>query len=150
MEPFKNFINEQTVRDTAHHLHRAWPGFPRKAFESRATAGLAELELKARVMHLSLALEACLPVDFAHAADIIEAYGDDRIMVNSAGDWGPSNPIAVPDFIQELRKRGHPESKIKKIVYDNPLEFFRQCKRFEFTPPDTLADAVPTEESAVK
>ena len=73
MEPFKNFINEQTVRDTAHHLHRAWPGFPRKAFESRATAGLAELELKARVMHLSLALEACLPVDFAHAADIIEA-----------------------------------------------------------------------------
>lgn len=87
----------------------------------------------------------CTP---SRAADIIEAYGDDRIMVNSAGDWGPSNPIAVPDFIQELRRRGHPDSKIKKIVYDNPLEFFRQCKRFEFTPPDTLADAVQAEESA--
>ncbi len=77
----------------------------------------------------------CTP---ARAADIIEMYGDDRIMVNSAGDWGPSNPLAVPDFIQELRKRGWPDSRIRKIVYDNPLEFFVQARNFEFTPPDTM------------
>ena len=77
----------------------------------------------------------CTP---ARAADIIEMYGDDRIMVNSAGDWGPSNPIAVPDFIQEMRKRGNSETKIKKIVYDNPLEFFSQSRNFQFTAPDTL------------
>lgn len=76
----------------------------------------------------------CTP---ARAADIIEMYGDDRIMVNSAGDWGPSNPLAVPDFVQEMRRRGHSEAKIRKIVYDNPLEFFSQSSRFEFTPPDT-------------
>ncbi|WP_410000428.1 TatD family hydrolase [Planctomyces sp. SH-PL14] len=69
----------------------------------------------------------CTP---ARAADIIERYGDDRIMVNSAGDWGPSNPLAVPDFIQEMRRRGHSEAKIRKIVYENPLTFFRQCRRF--------------------
>ena len=69
-----------------------------------------------------------------------EMYGTDRIMVNSAGDWGPSNPCAVPDFVMEMRKRGYPESKIRKIVYENPLEFFRQAKNFRFTPPDTLAD----------
>jgi hypothetical protein len=34
-----------------------------------------------------------------------------------------------------MRKRGHSEAKIKKIVYDNPLAFFRQCRRFQFTPP---------------
>jgi len=79
----------------------------------------------------------CTP---SRAADIIEMYGDDRIMVNSAGDWGPSQPLAVPDFIQELRKRGIPDSKIKKIVYDNPLEFFRQSRNFQFTPPDTFAE----------
>ncbi|MFN0197633.1 MAG: TatD family hydrolase [Planctomycetaceae bacterium] len=74
----------------------------------------------------------CTP---SRAADIIEMYGDDRIMVNSAGDWGPSNPLAVPDFIQEMRRRGHSEQKIRKIVYDNPLEFFRQSRGFQFTPP---------------
>lgn len=83
----------------------------------------------------------CTP---SRAADIIETYGDDRIMVNSAGDWGPSNPLAVPDFIQEMRRRGHSETKIKKIVYDNPLEFFSQSRNFKFTPPDTM----PQEQTA--
>lgn len=73
----------------------------------------------------------CTP---ARAADIIERYGSDHIMVNSAGDWGPSQPLAVPDFIQEMRHRGHPESLIRKIVYENPLEFFGQCERFTFQP----------------
>jgi predicted metal-dependent TIM-barrel fold hydrolase len=57
-------------------------------------------------------------------------------MVNSAGDWGPSKPTAVPDFILEMRRRGHPESLIRRIVYDNPLEFFSQSGSFRFTPPD--------------
>jgi hypothetical protein len=73
----------------------------------------------------------CTP---ARAADIIERCGTDRIMVNSAGDWGPSDPTAVPKFIQELRKRGHAESTIRKIVYDNPLSFFAQSNRFDFKP----------------
>lgn len=84
-------------------------------------------------------LTKCTP---ARAVDIIERYGDDRIMVNSAGDWGPSNPCAVPDFVMEMRRRGYPDSKIKKIVYDNPLEFFRQSRNFRFTPPDTMAEAL--------
>ena len=70
------------------------------------------------------------------AADMVEMYGPERLCVNSAGDWGPSKPTAVPDFIMEMRKRGHPESLIKKIVYDNPLEFFSQSKNFHFTPPE--------------
>jgi predicted metal-dependent TIM-barrel fold hydrolase len=70
------------------------------------------------------------------AADIIETLGPERLMVNSAGDWGPSKPTAVPDFILEMRRRGHPEALIRKIVYDNPLEFFSQSASFRFTPPD--------------
>ena len=68
------------------------------------------------------------------AADIVELYGPERLMVNSAGDWGPSKPTAVPDFILELRRRGHAESLIRRVVYENPLSFFSQCKRFQFTP----------------
>lgn len=79
----------------------------------------------------------CTP---ARAADIIERYGDERIMVNSAGDWGPSNPLAVPDFIQEMRKRGHSDTKIKKVVYDNPIQFFSQSKNFTFKGPQISFD----------
>ncbi|MCH7721552.1 MAG: hypothetical protein IH988_11305 [Planctomycetes bacterium] len=69
------------------------------------------------------------------AVDMIEIYGPDRICVNSAGDWGPSNPMAVPDFIRCMRARGHAESAVQRIVYQNPIRFFQQAKRWDFTPP---------------
>lgn len=69
----------------------------------------------------------CTP---ARAADIIERCGPERTLVNSAGDWGPSDPLAVPEFMLEMRRRGHPESVIRKIVYENPIAFFSQCKRW--------------------
>src|SRR4051794_17386308 len=64
------------------------------------------------------------------AVDIIEMVGTDRIMANSAGDWGKSDPLAVPLMIQEMKRRGHAEAIIRKVVYDNPLAFFRQSKRW--------------------
>ena len=65
------------------------------------------------------------------AADIVEMVGTERIMANSAGDWGKSDPLAVPEFIQEMKRRGHGENVIRKIVYDNPLTFFRQSRRWQ-------------------
>jgi 3-methyladenine DNA glycosylase AlkC len=73
MEPFKNLINAQTVRDCAHHVARVWPVFDRKAFEALALAGLDDLEFKARAEHLCAALEACLPKDFETAAEVLVA-----------------------------------------------------------------------------
>ncbi len=73
----------------------------------------------------------CTP---ARAADMVETYGTDRILVNSAGDWGHSDPLAVPEFLFEMRSRGHDEATIRKLVLDNPLAFFSQCPRFSFTP----------------
>jgi predicted metal-dependent TIM-barrel fold hydrolase len=64
------------------------------------------------------------------AVDIVEMVGTERILVNSAGDWGVSDPLAVPEFMLEMRRRGHADESIRKIVYDNPLAFFRQCKRW--------------------
>ncbi|QDV62887.1 TatD family hydrolase [Crateriforma conspicua] len=68
------------------------------------------------------------------AADMIERTGGERLLANSAGDWGPSKPTAVPDLIFELRRRGHSESLIRKVVYENPLEFFSRSKNFNFNP----------------
>jgi predicted metal-dependent TIM-barrel fold hydrolase len=75
----------------------------------------------------------CTP---SRAADIVEVYGPERLLVNSAGDWGPSKPTAVPDFILEMRRRGHAESLIRRVVYENPLTFFGQSRNFVFRRPD--------------
>lgn len=70
------------------------------------------------------------------AADMIEKFGPERLMANSAGDWGPSKPTAVPDLIFELRRRGHSDALIRKVVYDNPIEFFSNSKNFHWSRDD--------------
>jgi predicted metal-dependent TIM-barrel fold hydrolase len=66
----------------------------------------------------------------ARAIDMIEMYGAERICVASACDWGPSLPTAVPHFILGMRLRGHPEHLIRKVVYENPMEFLSQEPKF--------------------
>lgn len=75
----------------------------------------------------------CTP---ARACDIIETVGTDRIMANSAGDWGKSDPLAVPELIQEMKRRGHAEADIRKVVYENPLAFWRQANNWREWPPE--------------
>ncbi len=64
------------------------------------------------------------------AADMIEVFGSERVCVASACDWGPSIPIAIPQFVMEMRRRRHPERLIRKIVYDNPVQFLGQSPKF--------------------
>ncbi len=77
-----------------------------------------------------LTLYPTTKVSPGRAIDIIERYGSERICVASACDWGASEPIAVPHFILEMRRRGHSESLIRKVVYENPIEFLSQSPRF--------------------
>ncbi|HUG66150.1 MAG TPA: TatD family hydrolase [Pirellulaceae bacterium] len=78
-------------------------------------------------------ISKCTP---QRACDMVEIYGPERLLVNSAGDWGPSKPTAVPDFIIEMRRRGHSERLIRQVVYDNPVQFFSQSQGFDFRAPD--------------
>ncbi|MDP7009163.1 MAG: TatD family hydrolase [Phycisphaerales bacterium] len=64
------------------------------------------------------------------AADIIELCGTDRLWINSAGDWGPSDPLAVPKCRNELANRGHQAETIDRISYKNPFEFLSKSGRF--------------------
>jgi len=64
------------------------------------------------------------------AADIIEMYGTDRLWINSAGDWGPSDPLAVPKCRHELASRGHTAELIDTISFDNPCSFLSQSGKF--------------------
>jgi len=64
------------------------------------------------------------------AADIFEMHGTDRLWINSAGDWGVSDPLAVPKCQDELRRRGHLLETIRKVSYDNPRTFLSQSGWF--------------------
>jgi len=67
------------------------------------------------------------------AADVIEKHGPDRICVAGACDWGPSDPIAVPRFALEMRRRRHGEPLIERVVFENPVRFLSQSPKFKVT-----------------
>ena len=64
------------------------------------------------------------------AIDILEVYGNERIWMNSACDWGASVPLSVPMAMQEMKRRGKNPKTIDKIVYQNPIDFMSQSPRF--------------------
>jgi predicted metal-dependent TIM-barrel fold hydrolase len=57
-------------------------------------------------------------------------YGTQRLWINSAGDWGPSDPLAVPKARIEMQRRGHAAATIDRISFENPRAFLGQCPKF--------------------
>ena len=70
-------------------------------------------------------------MDEGRMAALVSKYGADRIIVNSAADWGISDPLKVPKTIDVMRARGIDDATIQKIVWDNPVAFFAQSGRLD-------------------
>jgi predicted metal-dependent TIM-barrel fold hydrolase len=66
--------------------------------------------------------------------DILEQFGPDMIMVNSAADWGESSPSMLTDTCLEFLKRGHSEREATEIFFNNPCRFFGQCPKWKLQP----------------
>jgi uncharacterized protein len=70
-------------------------------------------------------------MDEARMVALVKQYGTDRILVNSAADWGVSDPLKVPKTAEAMRAAGIAEADIEKVVWDNPLVFFAQSGRID-------------------
>lgn len=63
--------------------------------------------------------------------EIVKQYGPERIIVNSAADWGISDPLAVPKTAAIMRKAGIPEEHIRLVTYRNALTAFSQSGQMD-------------------
>ena len=69
----------------------------------------------------------CTP---ARSIDMLENFGMEQIWMNSACDWGISDPLAVVKCAVEMKKRQHSSDIVKKVVFDNPAKFLSSCPNF--------------------
>ena len=67
----------------------------------------------------------------ARAIDILETFGMERIWMNSACDWGISDPLAVIKTALEMKKRQHSAEIVDKVIFENPKRFLSQCPNFK-------------------
>ncbi len=58
--------------------------------------------------------------------DILAEYGADRIMVDSACDWGISEPLGVAKTAKLALQRGIPKEQVQKVCYQNALDAYGQ------------------------
>ena len=58
--------------------------------------------------------------------ELVKQYGSERIIIDSAADWGISDPLAVPKTAQLMLEMGIPESQVRAVCYENALTAYGQ------------------------
>ena len=51
------------------------------------------------------------------------------MLVNSACDWGVSDPLKISKTVAAMREAGFDEDEVDRVVWHNPVEFFAQSGR---------------------
>ncbi len=145
--------HDQLIHIHTPHLEDKWKGTkvivetlaaddridPARVMVDHAEEHTVEMILEAGFW-TGLTLYPTTKVSPGRAVDVLEMYGMERICVASACDWGDSEPLAVPEFILEMRRRGHPDGIIRRVVLENPAEFLGQSPKFRL--PERARDAV--------
>lgn len=68
-------------------------------------------------------------MDEERMVSILEQHGLERMIVNSAADWGHSDPLKVAKTAQAMLAHGFSDDDVDRLVWRNPVEFFGQSGR---------------------
>ena len=60
---------------------------------------------------------------------LLKQYGLERMIVNSAADWGRSDPLKVPKTGQAMLNAGFSEDDVDRVLFRNPIEYYAQSGR---------------------
>lgn len=84
-------------------------------------------------------------MDEARMVELLRRHGSERMMVNSAADWGVSDPLKVPATARAMRAAGFGEEVVRRVLWDNPVAFFAQSGRLDA---DEVATPLPVDQRA--
>jgi predicted metal-dependent TIM-barrel fold hydrolase len=70
-------------------------------------------------------------MDERRMVELVKHYGGERILVNSAADWGVSDPLKVPRTRDAMHAAGIADATLEAIFWNNPIAFFAQSGRLD-------------------
>ncbi|MFW7415140.1 TatD family hydrolase [Demequina sp. SO4-18] len=65
---------------------------------------------------------------------ILSEYGLDRMIVNSAADWGRSDPLKTLAAGKAMLAAGFSEDDVDRVLWRNPVEFYAQSNNLILDP----------------
>ena len=60
---------------------------------------------------------------------ILQEHGPERVLVNSAADWGRSDPLLTHATGEAMLAAGFTDDDVDRVLWRNPVEFFAQSGR---------------------
>ncbi|CAG6399155.1 TatD family hydrolase [Streptomyces cocklensis] len=69
-------------------------------------------------------------------AAVLREYGPERMLVNSAADWGRSDPLLTLATGQAMLAAGFTDDEVDRVLWRNPVEFYGQSGRLDLSPTD--------------
>lgn len=60
---------------------------------------------------------------------LLKQYGTEKMIVNSAADWGRSDPLKVPKTGEAMLAAGFSEADVEKVLFENPINYYAQSGR---------------------
>jgi len=72
---------------------------------------------------------------------ILKEYGLDRMLVNSAADWGRSDPLLTRQTGEVMLAGGFTPDDVDRVLWRNPVEFYGQSNRLEMSTIDAAEPA---------
>jgi len=82
-------------------------------------------------------------LDPKRVVTMLKEHGIEKMMVNSSADWGVSDPTSLAKTAGYMKEEGFDDAEIRKLVHDNPREFYSQSANFK---PDEGLTPVPIQE----
>ena len=66
---------------------------------------------------------------------ILREYGTERILVNSAADWGRSDPLLTRATGEAMLAAGFTDDDVDRVLWRNPVDFYGQSGRLDLAGP---------------
>jgi hypothetical protein len=65
---------------------------------------------------------------------LLQRYGTERVLVNSAADWGRSDPLLTAKTGAAMLDAGFETADVDTVLWQNPVDFFAQSGRLDLSP----------------
>ncbi|MEV4351203.1 TatD family hydrolase [Actinoplanes sp. NPDC049596] len=65
--------------------------------------------------------------------EILRKYGTERVLVNSAADWGKSDPLLTVRTAEAMLAGGFGAGDVDRLLWRNPVEFYAQSGRLDLS-----------------
>ncbi|HEX4815001.1 MAG TPA: TatD family hydrolase [Nonomuraea sp.] len=65
--------------------------------------------------------------------EILRRHGPERVLVNSAADWGVSDPLLTLETGRAMLAAGFTDDDVDRVLWRNPVGFYGQSGRLDLT-----------------